>query len=379
MALNEGGFMHHRRFLWPGFFIAGAFAAATGCGSQVNVDPGGHGGQGASGSTGSSSSGTGTTAGSGGSGAGTPCGNGPGIVLAMNRLLLGDTDTNGTPNAQNGWKQYGLNLDGLTSTKDSTDLCKPAAGSSPSAVYPDGNNGIDNSFGRNILPIFLGLAPDISAQANDAIQAGDGTLMLEIEGLGAGPGNCTAVSKLYEGARLGSPPLFDGTDIWPVAPQSLQNPNDIESVKNVFLQSTIIDQFYRSGPEASFNLELVINDVTLKLPISHARFEMSLDADHARATGGMIAGIIETEALVAEIVNIAGTFDQSLCDPNSPTLQSILNQMRQASDIMKDGTQDPSATCDGISIGLGFDMRRVELGPIAPFTPPPPDPCGPTP
>ena len=33
---------------------------------------------------------------------------------------------------------------------------------------------------------------------------------------------------------------------------------------------------------------------------------------------------------------------------------------------MQDGTQDPTKTCDGISIGLGFDAELVQLGPIAP-------------
>ena len=62
-------------------------------------------------------------------------------------------------------------------------------------------------------------------------------------------------------------------------------------------------------------------------------------------------------------------------DPNSPTLQSILNQLRQASDIMSDGSQDPAKQCDAISIGLGFTMKSAQLGPVAPPTPPPADPC----
>jgi hypothetical protein len=318
-------------------------------------------------------------AGTGGSGAGAPCGTNPGVVLAMNRLLLGDTDPDGTPNAQNAWKQYGLNLDGFTSTKESTGLCKPAAGGTPSAIYPDGNNGIDNSFGKNILPIMLGLAPDISGQTNQGIQNGDLTLMLKIEGLDPGPGNCTTISKLYQGASLGFPPSFNGTDVWPVAPESLQDPADVESAKNVFLQSTIVDNVYRSGPEAAFILELGVSGSFLRLPITHARFEMLLDGNHTSATQGIIGGILETEALMAEIQKMAGTFDPSLCDPNSPTLKSILNQILQASDIMKDGTQNPSAMCDGISIGLGLDMRQVQLGPVAPASPPTPNPCGPTP
>ena len=52
-------------------------------------------------------------------------------------------------------------------------------------------------------------------------------------------------------------------------------------------------------------------------------------------------------------------------------------QIRQASDILKDGTQDPSKVCNGISIGLGFKVREVQFGNVAPFTPPGPNPCAP--
>jgi len=50
--------------------------------------------------------------------------------------------------------------------------------------------------------------------------------------------------------------------------------------------------------------------------------------------------------------------------------------MRQAADIMLDGSQNPDQVCDGISIGLGFTMKRVELGAVGASQPPLPDPCG---
>ena len=47
-------------------------------------------------------------------------------------------------------------------------------------------------------------------------------------------------------------------------------------------------------------------------------------------------------------------------------------QIRQASDIMVDGTQDPAKTCNGISIGLGFEMSELQFGNVA-------NPVAPTP
>ena len=40
----------------------------------------------------------------------------------------------------------------------------------------------------------------------------------------------------------------------------------------------------------------------------------------------------------------------------------IIEQVKRASDIMVDGTQDPTKTCDGISVGLGFEAQAGALG-----------------
>ena len=43
---------------------------------------------------------------------------------------------------------------------------------------------------------------------------------------------------------------------------------------------------------------------------------------------------------------------------------------------MKDGTNgDPNKTCDGISIGLGFEASAALIGGVAPPAPPVVDPC----
>jgi hypothetical protein len=43
--------------------------------------------------------------------------------------------------------------------------------------------------------------------------------------------------------------------------------------------------------------------------------------------------------------------------------------------MMQDGTQDPTRECDGISIGLGFEMTRVVIGAVAAPVAPPANPC----
>jgi len=303
------------------------------------------------------------------------CGGGQDVVLAIDHLYLGDTNFDGTPNWSQGWKQFGMNIDGLVSDKNSVGLCKLAAGASPAAAYPDGNNGIDNGFGKNILPILLGLSSDLSVQTNEAIAMGDYTFLLSIEGLGQET-TCATTSALFRGDSLGNPPLWNGADAWPIDPTSLANPLDPTSSLCKLAQTNVVqDQFFaKLGGKVELTLGGALGFV---IPIRRVQLSMQLDGNHQGATIGQLAGVIDTEELVTEMAKTAAEFDVSFCDPNSPTLMSILNQLRQASDIMKDGTQDPTKTCDGISIGIGFTMKSVKLGGVATPKPPQPDPCMP--
>jgi len=294
--------------------------------------------------------------------------------FAMNQMFLGDTDPNGTPNPTNGWKQYGFDIDGRISTKASTDLCKPSTGGNVAAVYPDGNAGIDNSFGKNILPIVLGLASDLTAVNNENIAMGRHTYLLSLEN--ADQDLCTSQSAMFLGGNLGKVPLFDGSDLWPIDSSSLVDAMNPASAKCMFPTTRLEGGIVHAGPPSQFDLLLTISGFDIVFPIRQARIAFKLDPGFPTISSGQIGGIIRTEDLVQEIAQVAAAFDVSFCDPASPTLVSILNQIRQASDIMQDGTQDPTKECDGITIGLGFTMKATQFGAVIPSPPPPPDPCG---
>jgi hypothetical protein len=265
----------------------------------------------------------------------------------------------------------------VPSVETSTDLCKPRAGGKKSDVYPDGNNGIDNSFGANILPIITGVATDAANDLNANIVDGTFTIMLSLEKLGPAATYNPIVTRLYGGANLGGPAKFDGTDVWPVIRELLTDPNDITSSKVVFNESYVTNNTWVSGSKAPLNLSLSIAGFTLNLGIGSALIAMDLDEAHRNATNGVIAGVIDTEAFITELKKVAGAFSEDLC--TGTTIESIANQLRQASDIMKDGTAgSPTVECDGISIGLGFDSALVQLGPVAPPAEPQPDPCATT-
>lgn len=351
--------------------VALSVATLQGCGGDVRTSSGGSGGD-----TGGTAGGSGGSGGSGGTTTTTtePPGS---SALAVHVLRLGDTLPNGTPSTT-AWEQYGLNIDGKVSTADSVDLCKPAAGGKKSAVYPDGPGGIDNSFGKNILPIMTSLASDFSAQVNDAINQGRHTVLLRIQGIPPGQTG-TFPTQLYSAAMDGTIPSWQGADVWPIRSDCLLG-GDLASPKTAFPTAEVaLDasgaRRFRSITVGDIDLRLMSQGFEVSMPIRRARIVMTLSDDNAHATFGMIGGILDTEAYINELAKVAGSFDPTLCPPSS-TFESIAQQVRQAADILMDGSQDPSKQCEGISIGLGFDADGALVGPV--FEPAiAPDPCNP--
>lgn len=318
-------------------------------------------------SNGTGGAGGGNTGGGGAGGEGgepAACGEGPTIVLAMDRMLMGETNPDLTPNLSDGWRQYGLDLDGRASVDGSTDLCKPVMGAAPSEVHPDGDGGIDNAFGKFIAPLLSEISGGVplTKDAAEHIKTGTLTYLITLEGLGALTSCELPASKLYRGFDKPKKPKFDGTDEWPLELSMLQDPIDPASAKNVFLKSAVVDNHYESGPEADFLFVLGVKAAALVLPIHHGRFQMTLDPDHEGATMGQLGGVLDTEELVESLIAFGASFDPSICDPNSAARESLVSRIRQASDILSDGSQDPTKDCSGISIGIGFTMKRAKLG-----------------
>jgi hypothetical protein len=283
-------------------------------------------------------------------------------TLAISKVFFGDGN-----NGQ--WKSFGFNIDGLVSTATSTDVCQPNSGAPPSTPYPDGNNGIDNSFGKNLLPTILALSPTWPSDVNANIQAGASDTLFEMNCLPPMGDAPVLVTKFFDATSLGSTPKFDGTDVWPVAPELLSNPMDPDSSTIVYASSSVTGTTFDTGRNqmAAIRFPIGLNGVmtTLNLTLHAAQVQMTLSADRKSATAGMIGGVINTEELVNEIKKIG--FLLNLC--NNQLLTALITQVRQASDIMSDGTQDPTKTCDGISVGLGFNASQAQRGDVGPQAP----------
>ncbi|MBL8741825.1 MAG: hypothetical protein JNK04_12045 [Myxococcales bacterium] len=211
----------------------------------------------------------------------------------------------------------------------------------------------------------------VSEPATMAIQMGGSTLIFDLIDL-AGSDQSPVETRLYGSSELGMAANFDGEDCWPVAESSLENPGDITSANTIFDAAAVASDVWSSGPPTTLEVAFSAQGIGIPLRIHQAQITMRLNAAHDAATQGQISGVIDTAEFNATIADAIGAFDPTLC--TGGILVAIQNQIAQASDIMVDGTQDPSATCDGISVGIGFEASAVHLGGVGPSILPP-DTC----
>jgi hypothetical protein len=280
-----------------------------------------------------------------------------GVVLAIDALNFGDVGTDTSAS-----QSLGFDVDGLVSSAASTDLCQPANGGTKNAVYPDGTNGIDNSFGKNVLPLLLMIAPGFSDNTTANITSGSFSILLDFVGLTAMPDQPSLVTRLYGGGDLGAPPAFDGKDCWPVTPELLKDATDIKSSTVIFDKSSIVGDKWSSGAAGTITLTVPAQSASITLTIHKASVTLNLSADHKSATGGLIGGVLDTDEFVTQVKKAIYGINPNYC----ALISTVESKIRQSSDIMNDGSQDKTKSCNGISIGFGFTMKEVQLGGVGP-------------
>lgn len=283
--------------------------------------------------------------------------------LGLRNLLFGNTTREGLP-TPDAWEDYGFDLDDRNTGADTGCQCQPASGAPPS-VLRDAPGGVDNSFGRNVLPLFSAFEVDLSGTVTQAIA--DGTFNLGFDLLGAQETDAMPSPATVVQLRNGS------TGTWETSFESLDGSGDpVTRAEGGWVTSDT----WVSSPIDRLVLPLPVGGTTLALTLHDVVVVMELDGDRAGATNGTIAGHLVTEELVTAFADWAGSIDASLCPP-SPTFESIAQQLRQASDVVAGAPQDPSVTCDAISIALGFEAEVVDVDGVAGPVDPPPSPCDP--
>ena len=130
-----------------------------------------------------------------------------------------------TPVTVTAWETFGFDLDGLVTTKTSTNVCTLTNGA-PAFDQIDGQGGIDNAWGSTLVPILETAlqTTTLSADETALVASGVWTLQIEVDGL---PTDGVAVDGIgaqvfVSGAYDQGTPAFDASTDWPVL--SLRRP-----------------------------------------------------------------------------------------------------------------------------------------------------------
>jgi hypothetical protein len=290
--------------------------------------------------------------------------------FAIHHLHLGD-ELDPTTGAAD-WASYGYDIDHKDTTATSTDVCALAANAS-TRNQVDGPNGIDNSFGENIVPLLAAVVGNPSATEDTALANGQFTLMFDVKGLDES--NLTQTATGLSGQIFGglafnqgpngssALPTFTAGDEWPLDPTFLPNGVTAPVTSNELFASPYIANGTFVGPVGSgVTVSLLFQGAPFVLKIQHPVVTFVNGGTHQ--SSGIISGVILTQDLVSAFQSIAGNISTAFCG-SSAAFQQVVSAIEQSADIMHDGTNAVGAPCDAISIGLGFDADEIGAPQVA--------------
>jgi hypothetical protein len=299
---------------------------------------------------------------------------------AIHKLYLGDTDRMEVTSTT-AWKSIGYNLDGLQTGPTDTNVCTPFMGANRAKSQTDGTNGIDNSFGANIIPLVMGFAPTPTKTVSDAINTGSFTVMADVVGFDdSTPATATGITgALLAGGVFGSldggksMPGWDTNTHWPIVRELLDDPTKppAQGAHVKFANAYQVKGTFVSGDPTTLQLHLSFGGQNLDISVSHAILTFD-EMGKGGVTNGTIAGAIDTQSLLNAVQLVAGRIQKSFCSGSA--FASIASEIQQASDIVieADGTtvdNKSGVACNAISIGIGFDSTEIAVPAVADILP----------
>ncbi|WP_394839589.1 hypothetical protein LVJ94_22140 [Pendulispora rubella] len=269
--------------------------------------------------------------------------------FAVDKIFIGTTDRNGAA-SDDAWKNYGYDLDGKATTKTSTDVCTPMS----KAAQEDGVRGIDNSFGANILRLLPYLTQTPQEDINAAITKGSFTMLLDVKGLSSDTKQTASGTSgfLLGGSKFDGTPSFAPSDNWPVLFESVTDPGDARSAKIRFPDAYVSGGVWVNNNAGDVPLSLDLQTGTVNLTIRKTIITFEHNGTGG-AVNGTIAGVLDTNEFIDALKPLAAGLNQCAVVAQASGL------IKQASDIMSDGTNAPGKACNGISIGLGFTAKQI--------------------
>jgi hypothetical protein len=314
----------------------------------------------------------------------------PPIYLAVQSTRLGSLGEDGKL-SNSAWQDIGFDLDGVCTGVESCagDDSPPSCQPTVPQISIDGRDCRDNTFGR--LEYAVALIPELSKKYglnddafNCALCVGHYNYLFRVSGYNGEENDDKVRLDLYPSPGLEKPlpwdcadpswkdrPCFTPDNEFSVASDSMSQPRPGPNLADakIFDDNAYVRDGYLivSFPANTllwfpgYKALVVAYPINLQHGIVAGKITRGGDGVW-RITDGTIGGRVRG----ADVVK--GFRDLGLCeqDPNYPLMADFVNKNL---DLLADGRNDPTATCDAMSAGIAFTAQQVLAGPVATVEP----------
>ncbi len=295
-------------------------------------------------------------------------------AFALRVLTLGDTDRAGVA-SPTAWRSLGYDVDRVVSTEGSVDHCALVSGAA-SRVKVDGERGIDNAFAAHVVPRLAAIDSTATRSTNESLAAGTDNALFETVGLDLSPEQTSSAltAQSFDGARRSTRPMWNGSDDFFVTTSSLNDGSTLASGSKTAFSEVYVNAGLFVATGGTMRVRVRLGGGVVPLTIHHATLTFIKPHSGFDTLQGTIAGVLDTDELVAALREEAGRVSMALCD--GTTFDDLAQEIRQASDLSRNGLNLAGILCEGISIGLGFVATEIRpLATAAQAPPKTPDPC----
>lgn len=302
----------------------------------------------------------------------TPSGKGRTLWVAVKRIYIGSMTSLGV-SSDDAWREWGYDLDhvctSLEDSKTNIGTCRrhPEA---KQDFLEDGDLCRDNNFGHHVVALLNVSSDGFEKRVNEGILEGNTTWLFRISDVDDGANDGYAPAKLYraQGVKMAGF-KWDGTDVRKVLTDSVVG-GDLEKPFGDFPKGYIKDDVWVSGEPALHQLGLPgSGSLSVALTLDSAVLTMQLAPDHKSGTRGLVVGAIPVGSIENLLRPLAS--ESGFC-PGTALYSSLLRTVQRFPDVSIGAPNllDTTKECDGISIGLGFDVANVQ--PATELVPPDP-------
>jgi hypothetical protein len=306
------------------------------------------------------------------------------IFLAVESMRLGSLNEQGVSDP-NAWQDLGFDMDGACTASETCDLADPPSScrSAASALPRDGRNCRDNTFGR--LEHTASLVPELSKKYglsddafNCALCVGHYNFLIRLSGYNGEPNDDRIRIDFYPSPGLESPLPWDcSKPDWkthpcflPDMPWTLEEKHLTEKrggpdvpASKIFDDAAYVRDGYVVGqlPENTLFWFPGYKGLVVAFPLRVQKGlvvgKLSRGADAIwRVSDGIVAGRSRGEDIIKGFRLIG------LCETTDKNYGLMSDFVNKNLDVLGDGRAEASASCDAMSIGVGFTAVQATAG-----------------